>query len=98
MMGGCKIWTQNSNRITFVPFLAKKLYGVGEIPDLAYFPRFVSAKGGQMVFEFNFYDRFGIPHHLVSLRTPFDTIFTVRFLTSHVILFDHKCGRGQHFF
>ena len=31
-------------------------------------------------------------HHFASFRTRFDMIFTFRFLTFNIILFDHKCG------
>ena len=37
-------------------------------------------------------------HHFAYLGSPFDAIFTFLLLTSHVILFEHKYGRGHQFF
>ena len=36
--------------------------------------------------------------HFASLSTQFGVIFRFQFLTSHVILFDHECGRGHQNF
>ena len=54
MMRGFQTWPQSSNRITFDPFLAKKLSKTGNIPDLANFQQFFGGQKGSYVIRFEF--------------------------------------------
>ena len=61
MMKGFQIWSQNLNRITFDPLLAKtKLSKTDNIPYFASFRPFFGHKWSQMLSNFNSDTRFGI--------------------------------------
>ena len=65
-----QIWPQNSKRITFDPFLAKKLSKIGKTFDLAYFRNVFGQKRGQMLSDLNSEGRFGISSLFYIFKDP----------------------------
>ena len=90
------IWPPNSNRTAFWREICRKL---AKYPIQPIFDRQIDSykKGVKCYLILILRPDLESSNHFASLRNPFDMIFTFRFLTSHVILFDHKWGQGYHF-
>ena len=56
LMRGFQKWSQNSNRITFDPFVTKKLSKTGKIPNLASFEHFLANRGSNVI-HYEFWDQ-----------------------------------------
>ena len=85
MMRGFQICHQNSNRITFEPLLARKLWKIGNILDLAYLRQFCGAKRGLNITLFEFWGQNWNPLIISHLLGPHLIWF------AHFDFFDLPC-------
>ena len=60
MMRDFQTWPHNSNQMYLTPILAKKTSKIDEFLVLGNFRQFCGRNGGQILFVFNFEERFGI--------------------------------------
>ena len=74
-MRGFQICPQNTNRIRFDPFLAKKLSEIGKIPDSVDLNRFLAKKGVKSCPICILGPDLESSHHFAYFRHPFDMIF-----------------------
>ena len=104
MMRGFRIWPQNSNWITFDPFLAKKLLNLGifgKISRKSLDSTVFGQKGGLMLSDLNFAGgQIQNPLRIrnsIYFRPPFDIFSDFDFLTSPCNFQNWKNARSRLF-